>query len=218
MIFWIGIIIAFCCTAVAVKRGFYETCCIFFNLLIAVFLAVVATPFFIKVVPGIAETAYSSVITMLIVAVSSFVILYVVAFVMMIGQFTINMPKFFDVLAAGILGFLGGLLVFNFAAMLIYATPIWQNTVAKHIGFNDEARQATVSYVAGYCNFVSFFVADENDAETPKDKIQKLLGQSQKQIQPDIENQQETATAEKPGDANKCPKKHHPDTSEKSGR
>ncbi|MHC4397981.1 MAG: CvpA family protein [Planctomycetota bacterium] len=133
MVFWIGILFGCLFVWLAVKKGFYETWILLFNIIIAVHLAVFLGPVIAKIVPVARESAYNNALCMMIPGVGSFLILYFISSTLFTGQFSVPFTKTFDTCAAGFFGFLAGLLVWCFLSLLICITPISQNTKDSNV-------------------------------------------------------------------------------------
>ncbi len=76
MVFWIGILFGCLFVWLAVKKGFYETWILLFNIIIAVYLAVFLGPVIANVVPVARGSAYNNALCMMIPGVGAFLILY----------------------------------------------------------------------------------------------------------------------------------------------
>jgi hypothetical protein len=173
MAFWTGILIGGTFAWFAIKLGFYQTWALVFNIIISIYLSLYLQPV-IANVPAVGDTPYSNVLTMVAVALASFLILQGITYTLLIGQFNISFPKVFDTLGSGLLGFLAGYLVWSFLALLIYITPTSQNTFLKEAGFKDEFQQTSVSYISRFCNLVNAIVSQDKESSAEQ-TINKLL-------------------------------------------
>ena len=167
MLFWIGILAGGLFVCLTVKMGFYETWALVFNIVISVYLAIFLRPVIVSI-PVVADTPASNTLTMLAVAIASFVILQGITYTFLTGQFSVSFPRVFDILGAGFLGFLAGVLVWSFVALLICVTPACRQHEMEKIGFNSEKFQQTnARYLYGWCNLVNklSFQSDEVNTE-----------------------------------------------------
>ena len=104
MLFWVGLLIAVLFAWVTIKMGLYETWALLFNILISVYLAVflgsaVADSDLLSGVP------YNSVIATAVIGIGTFLILQSISYIFFTSQFNVSIPKIFDVIGSGFLGF-----------------------------------------------------------------------------------------------------------------
>ncbi len=124
MWFWLTVLAGLACTALGIKFGFFETMALFFNALVAVFMAIFVTPYLLHIIPQAADFPAGVVFTALVVGVGIFVLLLGLSFFLITGQFRVPFPKVLDVIGAGGLGFLLGVLAISFALVLLSGTPL----------------------------------------------------------------------------------------------
>jgi len=165
MIFWIGILVAVALAFFAIRMGFYETWAILFNVVISIYLSVFVGPIVARI-PAIANTSFSNALAVIATAIAAFLILQSITYILMTSQFSISFPKVLDVIGAGFLGFLGGLLLWSFVNFLIYLTPIPQSDFAEKFGYNSQFRQANVSVISWWCDLVGSIVSNRHDGTT----------------------------------------------------
>jgi uncharacterized membrane protein required for colicin V production len=178
MVFWIGILISVIFAYFAIKKGFYETWTLGFNIIISIYLAVSLGPVISGIIPMGTEV-YNKIITTLAIAAASFLILQGTSYILITSQFNVPFPKIIDVVGAGLLGFLIGLLVWSFVCLLIMTTPITKNTFVKKIGFDTQAQQANISYISWWCNTVNRAVSSRDSKQTAQQAIGWLLKSSE---------------------------------------
>ncbi len=183
MVFWIGILVSGAFAWFAIKRGFYETWALVFNIVIAIYLAVFLGPVIADIVPSAGDTLYGNALTMLATAIGSFLILHGISYTFLTGQFSISFPKVFDTLGTGFLGFLAGFLVWSFVSLLICITPISQNSFVKEIGFGSQFQQTSVSYISRFCNLVNAVVSSQDNERTTQQALSGLLKNAEKKAQ-----------------------------------
>jgi uncharacterized membrane protein required for colicin V production len=175
MVFWIGILFGFLFVWLAVKKGFYETWILLFNLVIAVYLAVFLGPVIANIVPIASGSAYNNALCMIIPALGAFLILYGISFTFFTGQFSIPFTKTIDTFVAGFFGFLTGLLVWFFLSLLISITPISQHTFVSELEFADSFKQTGAPYVSWWCDRIHSIAASEDSEVTSEQVISALL-------------------------------------------
>jgi hypothetical protein len=174
MAFWIGILVGGIFVWLAIKLRFYQTWVLIFNIIISIYLSLYLRPV-IANIPAVGDTPYSNALTVIAVALASFLILHGISYTFLTGQFNVSFPKVFDTLGTGLLGFLAGFLVWSFLSLLIYITPASQNTFVKGVGFDDGYRKTAVSYISRFCNLVNAVVSSPDNEYSAEQTISKLL-------------------------------------------
>jgi len=175
MVFWAGILAAALVAWFAVRIGFYETWIMLFNLVISAYLSIFLTPVITAVVPAAGSTAYGNALTLIAIALGAFLILHGLSFSFLTGQFRVSFPQVFDRVGSGLLGFLAGLLIWGFAALVICATPISQNSFLRGLGLPSTVEDTNVAYVAWWCNAVNTMVGTNDSERAAQEAIRQLL-------------------------------------------
>jgi hypothetical protein len=155
--------------------GFYETWALTFNIVIAIDVAVFLAPVILDIVPAAGETSYANALALAATAVGTFLLLHGITYILFTSQFRIPLPKLFDVLFAGLLGFLAGFLVSSFAAVIVAAMPISRNQFLSDMGLNVESQQANISYISWWCDVVNFVASSPDNKITGRQAILQLL-------------------------------------------
>ena len=186
MIFWIGILVGGLFTWLAIKIGFYETWALMFNIVISIYVAVFLAPLILNLVPAAGETSYANALALTVTAAGIFLILHGITYILFTSQFRISLPKVFDLLFAGFLGFLTGFLVSSFVAVIVTAMPISQNKFLNEAGFNRESQQANISYISWWCDLVHFVASSPDSSVTSKQAIHTLLTHTKPETQKDV--------------------------------
>ena len=185
MVFWTGILFGFLFVWLAVKKGFYETWVLLFNIVIAVYLAVFLGPVIAKIIPIASGSAYNNALCMIIPGVGAFLILYGISFTFFTGQFSIPFTKTIDTCVAGLFGFLTGLLVWFFLSLLISITPISQHTFVSELDFAGGFKQTGAPYVGWWCDWIHSIVASRNSDITSVEAINALLKDAEPKTRPE---------------------------------
>jgi len=182
MVFWIGILFGCLFVWLAIKKGFYETWVLLFNVVIAVYLGVFLGPIIANIVPIARESAYNNALCMIIPSLGVFLILHGISYTLFTGQFSVPFTKTFDTCVAGFLGFLNGFLIWCFLSLLISITPISQNAFVSEFDFAGGFKQTGVPYVSWWCDLVDSIVASEDSDVTSAEVIGALLKDAEKKL------------------------------------
>ena len=170
MFFWIGILFGVLFAWLAMKIGFYDTFVYFVNTLISIYLALFVTPLLLHVIPEAGDIPYSTMVTTAVVGVGSFLLLYAIAYMLLIGQFKVSFSKAFDTIFGGLFGFLTGFLVLSFITILAYTTSLPQVT---HF-IEKNAIKSNVSYICWWCDHIHGLIGTDDITQPSRNAIQKL--------------------------------------------
>ncbi|MFH1371896.1 MAG: CvpA family protein [Planctomycetota bacterium] len=175
MVFWTGILVAAVFAYSAIKLGFYQAWTILVNIVIAVYIGIRLGPAIEEFVP--AGGQYYRTLAVLATGVGAFLILQGIAYVFLIGQFSVTFPRGVNMLGSGLAGFLAGFLVWSFAAIVIGTTPLSENTFIKDIGFESKnLEEAKVQpYLVWWCNFVDKLVVSGDNQTSVEQTVKDLL-------------------------------------------
>lgn len=175
VVFWIGILIGGLFAFLGTKRGFYETWTTLFNVVVAVYTSILLTPVIVEKIPAAGETAYGNALTLLAIAAAIFLPMHGISFIWLTGQFKVAFPKTLDLVGAGILGFLKGVLIWSFIAVLISSTPLGQKDSAERIGFGSKIEQTNGRYVCLWCGLIDTVTASGDNRRSARESISFLL-------------------------------------------
>lgn len=179
MVFWAGILVGGLFVWFAVKIGFYEMWATLFNIVISIYIAIFLRPVIFDVVPEAKNMPCCNALALLVLATGTYLILYGITYIFFTGQFKVSFPKIFDILFAGVLGFLAGFLVLSFIALLITTTPISQNRFVRQLGLNRNSQQANITYICWWCDLVNSIVSSPDTKITSEQAIEQLLNSTQ---------------------------------------
>jgi hypothetical protein len=175
MIFWAGIIVGAFFAWLAVRTGFYATWAMLFNVLVSIYLGIFLTPVIITSIAAIGDTAYGNALTMIAVALAAFFILHGLSYSFLTGQFSVSFPRVFDHVGGGLLGFLGGMLIWSFLVLVVAASPMSQSSFMQGIGLESSTEQTTGPYLAWWCDLVNAVVAADDNKCGTQEVIRQLL-------------------------------------------
>jgi len=198
--FWLGVLAAGIFAWYAVKMGFYESWATLFNIVVAVYLAVFLRPVITEMVPAAGQRSYGQALTLTVTAVVFFLVLHGITYTAFTGQFSIAFPKILDTLGAGLLGFLGGFLIYSFVMLAVYVTPVSQNAVLQTIAFGSSFEETNVSYVAWWCKLVHRVAGRQEAGHPTGDVLAGLLDAKRQTLQSKQRNS--LAKPVEPADAN----------------
>ena len=179
MVFWLSILAGGLFIWLAVRIGFFEMWTMLFNIVISIYVAIFLTPVIVNVAPAAGDTSYGNALTLAAIAIGLFLILYGISYVFLTGQFSVTFPKLFDLVFAGLLGFLAGALVFSFAAIIVTVTPLSQNRLMSKAGFNAQSQRTNIAYISRWCDLIDLAVSSADSETTAEQTINALLSSTQ---------------------------------------
>ncbi len=179
VLFWIGILVGVVFAWFFAKRGFYDGWVMLFNIVVSIYLGIFLRPVIVSTIPSAGRGPYNNALTVLVTAGAAFLVLHGVAHIFFTSQFRVSVAKTFDKIGGGFLGFLAGLMIFNFAVLLISITPVSQNALAKEIDSANTLEQCKVSYLCWWCNLVNVVASRSDNKISCEQAIEHLLKDSQ---------------------------------------
>lgn len=167
MIFWLLVLFGGVGAFLAFRSGnFYKMWAILFNIIIAIYLSIMVSPFIITMIPSdIAGLDYQIAACVLGIAILIFGILQTIAVVFLTGDCEIKFPKLFDSIGSSIFGFLCGWFAVSFIVLVFCIMPFMKSENRP-----DKPGQLAVKSVVTASNFISSI------------SIQRYNGQAQKII------------------------------------
>jgi hypothetical protein len=174
MLLLAGILAGGFCIWLAVKIGFYETWATLFNVLIAIYAALfMAQPIKVFLPEDAVSIPYCQALTLTVIAAGAFLILHGLTYVLFTSQFKVTFPKIFDIIFAGLLGFLGGFLLLSFAALIIFLTPF-----GAYIGIEKDSVEYNMSSSYWLFDGIHSIVSSPDNKTTTEKVIGELLNES----------------------------------------
>jgi uncharacterized membrane protein required for colicin V production len=182
MVFWVAILVGVLFVWLAVRRGFYESLILLFNVVVSIYVAIFLAPTVARLTPAIEGAAtFKVAICLLALGGGCFALLFGVSFVLLTGQFHITFPRVLDIVVAGVLGFVAGFLALSFVALAITTTPLSEHWLLSHAGFNRQAEQPNVACMAWCCDLVHSVAGVNATASPTRDAVARLLDEARRE-------------------------------------
>jgi hypothetical protein len=197
MVLLAGILAGGLCIWFAVKIGFYETWAMLFNIVIAIYVALFMAQPIVNILPEEASNIrYCEALTLIVLAIGSFLILHGLTYILFTSQFKVTFPKLFDILFAGLLGFFSGFLLLSFAVLIIFLTPF-----GEYAGIEDDSVEYNMSSTYWLFDGIHSIVSSPDNEITTEKVIKQLLNKSQPDTQNKNPQQAEPDKPIRPNDA-----------------
>jgi hypothetical protein len=179
MVFWIAILAGVLFAWLAIRLGFYETWALLFNVVVSIYVAIFLAPLVTEFVPtSDGASSYCVALSMIVLGGGCFAILYGLSYVFLTGQFSVPFPRFFDIVLAGVLGFVTGFLVLSFAALVLTTTPLAQHKIVSTVGFNPQSERPTIAWIAWCCDRVHAVAGFGAHADATQAAVDRLLAKA----------------------------------------
>ncbi len=196
MMFWLAILAGALFVWLAVRLGFYETWTLLFNIIVSIYVSVFLTPILAEFAPTPGgASSYHTALCLIVLAGGCFALLQGLSFVFLTGQFRIPFPRVFDVVFSGILGFIAGVLVLSFVALVLTTTPLGSHRIVGVLALSRQAQPANLVCITRACDLIHFFAGSDDGGDTPQAAVQRLVQRDT--ANPDSRN--------RPPDANEPP-------------
>ncbi len=179
MMLWIGILFALVCMVLAVKLRFFETWTIFFDAIIASYLALFLGPDLSNNFAIVGDASLNQVIVIALTGIASFLLLYLIAYYLFLSQFTIKFPQLLDTAGSCILGLLTGMIAWGMIVLLILAGPMAESSWVQKMGLDSKDPLKNTKSIRFFCNNIHGLVG-QSDISTGQ-VIEKLLGSTKKE-------------------------------------
>ncbi|MBN1123791.1 MAG: CvpA family protein [Sedimentisphaerales bacterium] len=167
MSFWLvaigGLIFAY----VGLRIGFYMVWQSLFNLLVAIYVGVMFTPWLIDHLPEMELSGYGYAVSIILLASLLFLILQAITACYLTGISEVQFPRIFETFGAGILGFVLGYFLFAFIIFVLYLLPISHSEQAKQHVFRSRPITALNS-INKACNWVGTISLQYHDNTVEK--------------------------------------------------
>jgi hypothetical protein len=174
MIFWIAILAGALFVWLTVRRGFYETWVMLFNILVAMYISVFLAPVMARFIPMPGGAAWCTALCMLVLAGGVFALLHGLSWVFLTGQFSVHFPRLFDIVFSGLLGFAAGFLILSFAALTLSTTPLMKYKIVTTLGLGPDGQKANIAGLARGLDLIHA-AAGFTDGGTTEAAVDRLL-------------------------------------------
>jgi hypothetical protein len=177
MAFWIAILAGMLFAWLAIRMGLYETWALLFNVIISIYVSIFLAPLLAKLAPA---SSYGVAFSMIVLAGGCFAILHGLSYVFLTGQFSVQFPRFFDILLGGALGFAGGFLILSFVALVVTTMPLAQHKLVSNLGLDPQSQGANLSGLAWCCDRVHAIAGFSPHDDATREAVQRLLETAQR--------------------------------------
>ena len=157
MFLWITIIISALLGYVGYKKGFFVMFATLFNLMFAIFVAVLSTPKLLSFSPGYEHSAYYAAASVFLLFFLIFGVLEFFAYFYFLRDCESCFPKLFDKAGAVVFGFLSGYVVCCLSMFAFCVMPCSENHQVGQLCHRDNLEEISVPGITNVCNFLGWY-------------------------------------------------------------
>ena len=166
MIFWLMLFVGLLFGFYGARNKFYLLWLMLVDIMISIYLSVMLTPTFVEMIPQGQEEPYHNVISIVVLFSLLFACLYLIANYLFDKNFEVTLPRLFDGVGSGVLGFISGYILMGFLLFVICVTP-----VAKNKYMRKNVTPLAQKTVAKTCNIVNRWSLHGDNR-----KVDKVIG------------------------------------------
>lgn len=176
MFLWITIIISVLMAYWGYKKGFFMMFAILFNLMFAIFVAVLSAPKLLSFSTGYEDSGYYAAASVLLTFILIFGVLQFFAYFYFLRDSEGLFPKLFDKLGALIFGFLSGYMICCILMLSFCIMPCSTKSETEHFCKREQLREISVPGVRKVCNFLAWYSLHcfEGNSEKAIDRLLSL--------------------------------------------
>jgi hypothetical protein len=158
-----------------VQIGFFASWIMLFNLVLSAYLAIFLGPVVIENIPAATSTSYGYALVLVTIATATLLISYGICYACLSGQLRVELPKVFDGIAAGLVGFLAGFLISSFVSFAVALTPLPQTDALRPLGLDAPSQKANMAYLRWWCDLFHSMVSSSDADLTSQEAFAALL-------------------------------------------
>lgn len=155
MLFWIMVLVGILFAVAMIRKGFFTTWAILFNIIISIYLGVMLEPAIIEILPDVGNSGYHHAICLLVIAILSFTILQTIAVTFLIGTYEVTFPQIVNSIGSGLLGFISGYLVCGFVLFVLCVGQFSNIAFVEKICGQGRVKAVAKGPVVKVCSFVA---------------------------------------------------------------
>jgi hypothetical protein len=187
MLLWLIILMSLGTAWLGHKKGFYVMFATLFNLMFAIFVAVLSTRSLLSLSSGYEHSGYYAAAMMVLIFILLFGLLEVLAVLFFFKYQDDFFPKLFDKVGSIIFGFLSGYVVCAFLIMAICVMPFTIEGKMDWLCTRDNMQRLSMPGVRKVCNFLGWYSLHcfEGDGERELGHLMNLDRAAQEELSPE---------------------------------
>jgi hypothetical protein len=157
MLFWLCLIIGCLFAWLGFKKELFVMITMLFNLMIGIYVGVLATPKILNMNPEYGQSGYYAAGTVFFLAIIIFAVLQLIALLYLFRDVLEYFPKLIEQIGGAFCGFLFGYFLLGLATISICIMPFSKGPIPSYLPQRDKMVQFGSSPVVGICNFVGAY-------------------------------------------------------------
>ena len=183
MLLWITIIISVLFAYLGYRKGFFVMFATLFNLMFAIFVAVLSTPKLLSFSPGYEDSGYYAAMSVFLLFLLVFGVLEFFACFYFLRDCEGCFPILFDKIGAVIFGFLSGYVICCLVMLAFCIMPCSTNDNVEKFQSRQNLQELSVPGVSKVCNFLAWYSLHcfEGNSEKAINHLLMLCDEGRKQ-------------------------------------
>jgi uncharacterized membrane protein required for colicin V production len=157
MLLWLMILVSVLFAYVGHQKGFFVMFATLFNLMFAIFIAVLSTPKLMSFSAGYERSGYYAAMSVFLLCVLVFGVLEFFACLYFLRDCEGLFPKLFDKIGAVIFGFLSGYILCCLVFFVFCVMPCSAERHVEKVCARDRLEELSVPCVRKVCNFLAWY-------------------------------------------------------------
>jgi hypothetical protein len=165
MLFWLCLIIGCLFGWLCFKKGLFVAITMLFNLMIGVYISVLAAPRILNMNPEYGQSGYYAATTMFALAMVIFAVLQLIAWFYLLNDTLEYFPKLIDQIGGAFCGFLFGYFLLGLVTLSICVMPFSKGKIPFYLPQRDKMIQFARKPVIRICNFIGCYSLEYFDGQ-----------------------------------------------------
>jgi uncharacterized membrane protein len=154
MIFSLAVLVGVIFAVIGIRKGFFTMWLVLFNILVAIYLAVMLSDLIIQIRSDMDQLRYYLAACVAVIAAMTFVILQTITTSFFAEISECLCPKLFDTIGAAALGFLSGYFAFCFVFLVVCIMPFSKQPFMKGLCGDGASTPTVAGHIVNACDFV----------------------------------------------------------------
>jgi len=173
MMVLLGIIFGLVFAWFAAGHGFYAMWAVLVNVVIAMYVAIMLTPMAVEIILGEDASPYAHAGFIGGITAVVFVILHTLAITFLTGTFEVSLPKIFNNIGAGLLGFITGMILWGLVCFILLVMPVRKDYFGAEFNLAGDLERMSQLSVCRTCRLVNVLSRQSNS-----DAVHKAMDMS----------------------------------------
>jgi uncharacterized protein YacL len=147
------------------KKGLFIAVTMLFNLMIGIYVGVLATPKILNMNPEYGQSAYYAATTMFVLTAIIFAVLQLIAWFYLLNDTLEYFPKLIDQIGGAFCGFLFGYFLLGLVTLSVCIMPFSKGNIPSYLPQREKMAQFARKPVIKICNFLGCYSLEYFDGQ-----------------------------------------------------